>query len=400
MTQSDFSLNIKTNYSKSNTLKLDFNVDLAVLNQKALPMIKIVESYSSNGTLIKFDVFKNALKLSILNGNVFSDVLVPVKIDILQENEYITFLIESEKFTKFISFLSEGHIKFSVDLSSKTLGLSHANLLINLQIRANSEFMEYEHILQTAKIASDKLMIEKIKQSIDFCNLIFSKDDSKEEYKDINISDSLIFSRSDFIGSSCVKFSSFGALDHTINFNLIKIISQTLSLFKEAEVKMYKTDKFFIFKDTAILFAFPISNKSGLDIKDKIENLSFNIESKFNCSINRKQLIQTLSILSIFLRDLSDGLVNFTFSNQQLRVSVIDQVTERESFDTFSIDSNIPESVSISLNFDSILKNLKYFINRENVDLEIIKLENSKLGIRIVEEFNSSKFVVFFVGNS
>ena len=44
------------------------------------------------------------------------------------------------------------------------------------------QFLQHKTFWQTKAQSVER--IEKIKQSIDFCNLIFSKDDSKEEYEE------------------------------------------------------------------------------------------------------------------------------------------------------------------------------------------------------------------------
>jgi len=394
----NFTYNTKKDYTKSSLKSLDFTLPISHLNQKALQAVKILESFSSNETLVKFDLFRNVIKVSALHTTMFADVLFKLQnpIEEIKENEYFSFVIASDLFIKFISVINEGELNFSIDYSSQTLVLKFQTLLINLQLKAPSEFLDYESLLEKPELCSNIFSTDKIKNAIDFSNLIFSKAEETNKLKEINLSKELVFALTTQVGSSGVKFENFGEIDYVINHGLIKVFSQMLSLFKESDSKIFKTDKFIVFKDSNILFGTPIPVNSNKELKTKINKVSFEMDAISKVSVNRKTLIQSLTALSILLKDLQDDLVKFTFNNNTLKVSVIDQVTNKESFDTFTIIYSGPEKV-VNLKFDNILKNLKFFINRELVDFEVIVLSNNSNGIRITETHLGVSYSTFFI---
>lgn len=397
---SSFKYFIKENLIKSSSKKISFAINAEDLNIKVIPVIKVIESYSSVETLIKVEIFNDSvIKFSSINSKVFGDILFASKESFNFDNDYFTFVISSDKFLKFLSLINNGKIFITVDLSINTLTLTYNTLEVNLEIKNNDDFTNYERTLNSFSIISEYLKTHKLKQSLDFTNMIFSKHDEINKSKEIHANNDLIFSNSSYIGCSACKFDSFGTIDYVINSDNIKIISSIIPLFDSEFTKVYTTDRSLLLKDSHILFGLPIPKASIKELKDKVNSLSFDKANIFSVQLNRKNLIQSLTALSIFLKDLQEDLVSFTFLNNMLKISVKDLVTDRESFDTFIINYTGSE-ISIKLKFDTILKNLKYFINRELVDIEILKLNENVQGIRIKEDHLGCSFISFLLDNS
>ena len=393
-----FEYNYKQNLNLSKLNKFTFELSFLQLNLKAISTLKILEAYGQGTKLIKFEIFKKAIKISSLSFDIFMDIKLPLENSIsnLEDTEYFQFVIDSEKFLRFISILNSGNIIFEVSLSEQSLILHYKDLTLNLVLESPVEFLDYEKYLNNIELISNEFHCENIKHGLDFCNLIFSKQEETSKMKQIQLSNNLIFSHTLTIGSSAVFYENFGNVEYTINHNLIKVFSQILPLFNGIETKIYKTTKHTIFKDSTILLGIPSPINSSIDLKPQMETVCFQMNNISKFSLNRKDLIQSLTALSIFLKDLQDDNVTLTFSKDTFKLSVIDQVTSKESFDKYSVEYAGKE-ISISLKFDSILKNLKFFANRELVDIEILELKNKVHGLRVVEEHNSVKYSSFFI---
>ena len=380
---------------------LTFGLSIEQLNTKVIPIIKILESYSSIETLIKFELFDSGIiKFSALNGKVFSDILLKSKHSfVFNTGDYFSFVVSSDKFLKFISLLTSGNLKFILDLKIHTLTLQYNTLEINLELKQIDSFLNYEKTLTSKELISNKFDTLKIKQGLDFSNMIFSKHDEINKSKEININNNLIFSQNPYIGCSASKFDSFGNIDSIINNDNIKFLSTTLSILNPDITFLYKTDRSILIKDNDVLIGIPLPKMSIIELKNKVNDILFERQSKCRVQINRKNLIQSLTALSIFLKDLHEDLVSFVFVNNELKIMVKDLVTNRESFDTFPILYS-GDLITIKLKFDSILKNLKYFNNRELVDIEVLILNENVQTIRISETHLGCTFTSCFLDNS
>lgn len=396
----NFDFNLKTNFVKSSLENFDFKLEFKQLSEKVLPVLRIFDSYADEN-LIKFEIYKNCIKISSSAFDIFSDIKIPLINECvnLNDNEYFEFVLDSEKLLKFLNILSFGVIEFSVDLKDQSLVLRYKDLTLNLRLSISEEFFNYEKYFADRELISNEFHCDNIKNGLDFCNLIFSRNEEAAKIKQIQLSSNLIYAHTAYIGSSAVFYENFGNVEYSVSHSLIKIFSQILPIFKGSETKIYKTSQHTIFKDSNILLLIPSPVNSLKDLKSQIEKLSFGLEAINKFSLNRKDIIQSLTALSIFLRDPQEDPIKLVFENNTLRISVMDYLTSKESFDKFPIRYE-GNKITVSLKFDSIMKNLKFFVNRDLVDLEVVSLEENINGIRVIEEHNGVKYSSFFISGS
>ena len=390
----DFSLNIKESYLKTDQTSIKFSVDAASMKSKVIPSIRAIDSYAVGETLVKIEIFQKSIKFSTINYNLFADVVY----DLDQNNrpglgsdQFASFVINSDKFLSFFSSISDGSVLFNVDLEQRLLELRLNDLTLNIYLKANSEFIDYENSIRDYSLISENVSVESIRRALDFSDLIFSRSEETNKTKEINISKDLIYAVSPLTGASCVSYEDFGSLDICLRHELIKVFPQILSILDKSHTKAFSTSKFLILKDSNVLFGTILMEQSHSGIKTSTKKKAIEDGSLSRIFVNRKNLTRSLSILAILLKDLQDDLVKFTFTHNQLKVSVTDQVTEKESYDLYKIDYE-GEDCSLSVRFDSILNNLKFFGNREIVDLEICQVSDSIKALRIKELFNGLQF--------
>ncbi len=392
-----FKYNLKEDFIKSNLNEFSFKVDFQRLDAKAIPVLKVFSSYDGQH-LIKFTIFKDCLKVSSLCHDIFSDVKVPIQEPILDlnEKEFFEFVIDADKFLKYLAFINSGSLLFEVNLDERSLTIHYKNAVLNVRLYDIEEFLDYEKFIENRELLSNEFHCENIKNGLDFCNLIFSRHEETAKMKQIQLCNNLIYGTTPYIGSSAVFYENFGNVEYSISHNLIKIFSQILPIFEGKETKIYKTEKHTIFKDSGILFGIPSPLNTSIDIKDKIEKLTFTLGSMVKFSMNRRDLVQSLNFLSVSLRDKEEDFIKINFNKNLIKLSVEDHLTGKESFDEYPVRYEGKE-ITISLRYDSIMKNLRFFPNRELVDIEIVGVDETNFGIRIIEEHNGVKYSSFFI---
>lgn len=391
---SDFTLNVKDSFTKTSLNQISFKLDVVSMKAKVVPAIRAIDSYALGETLLKIEVFNQAVKFSTINYNLFADVLYELdsgnKTD-LPAQEYMSFVLNSDKFLNFFSSVNEGTVLFNIDLTQRLLELKLNDLTLNLYLKANSEFVDYESSIKDHTVLSNKVSVDNIKKALDFCDLIFSKSEETNKTKEISISNDLIYTVSAFTGATCVSYSDFGSLDMCLRHELIKVFPSILSILSSDETKAFSTPKFLILKDATVMFGTILMDQSHAAIKESTKRKSIEDAPISKIFVNRKNLIRSLSTLSILLKDLQDDLVKFSFTHNQLKISVVDQITQKESYDLFKIDYEDADC-ELQVRFDSILSNLKFFGNREIVDIEISQVSESNKALRIREISNKLEF--------
>lgn len=275
---------------------------------------------------IRFTFIENNINISVWGVTGFAEVLLkPLEINYNDDLENKSFYIDNGRLDKLVNAFPQDTIDLKGNLKTRVLEVMGGKTYLTFDLADGTEFINYSKSIERKDVLWENLDGNLIKKAISYLEGF-----CKEE-KDYDILDTF----EDFFitgnPSSVGMFYSENIPD--IKFNVGKatlpILNKMLDFFDLDVMKLYNTERYYIFQDGVFCFGFLKSVKELAHPNKFIEIYN---ERTNSVKLNKEMLIQSLNKLGVVITG-TGGLVRFSIDKNSVVELSVEDLMGRESKD-------------------------------------------------------------------
>jgi hypothetical protein len=333
-----------------------------------MKILKVFSNSQSNShSCLKFNLFKNKLKLSLFCQFSFIEIILPLLGEFnsegVDQKENIFFTLDFNIMFKISQEFVDSNLKVRFD-SEKNLIQVFSNQT-KLELEANKErAIEYHTKIQGIKYIK-KVDLNIIQESIKYISHFVCKNNLQKFLSLAEFRDSYLCGGS-YSNIGVYQSDKFENLHFKVSYENLSLLSRLPNYFNLENTHLFETEDYFIFRDENLYLGIEKVNFSFPSIEKFL-----NFKSNETIILSRENLLSSIRKLAIVLED---GVkINFKISRGNNLKLWVKDLSGKVSTDNMEIQRKDEkfEDIEFSIELEPFRKVLNHFKN-PNVYLELI----------------------------